>query len=105
MHSCEHRRSRGYHAQLADEGPLQVAVTATLAEAAAIRVDRHAARDDEINGAERLRPDGLAESCRAPDGRSVRELPVESPRIELDEAPLRAEPWHGHEDDLAVPQG
>ncbi len=110
VHGGEHRRPRVHHAELASERPLEIAVAAALAEAAPVRVHRHAARDHEVDRAERLRPHRFAEPGRAADGRRFREAAAETSRIEADEAARRREAWHRHEDGLAVleraqPQG
>jgi len=100
----QHGRPLVDRAELAGQRPLEVAVTAALADPCPAPVDGDTARDDQIDAAELARKDGLAESGRAPDRRRFRQPATEPRWIESQEAAHGAQARHGHEHRLTVAQ-
>ena len=99
-----HRGVLVHRVKLAGQSELEITVAAALADARAVRAHGHAAHHDEVDRPERRRLHGLAARGGARNRRGLGELPAELRRVEAEEAPRVAEPRHGHEDELALPQ-
>src|SRR5262249_25935927 len=96
--------------RLADAAPgarepeLEIAVASAFPQPRPAGRDGNAARDDEIDAAERGRCHRLTELRCAGDRRRLGEPRAEALRIETQETLRLAESWHRHEHDLALAQ-